>query len=284
MKATRMHRPLLGLLGLLLSLTSCGPKAPAPQSRGVFVSIAPQGWAAKELMKGVGWVEVLAPPGSDPHTFEPTLGQMQAMSNAKALFLMGMPFEVMFRLKLRDTLPNLKQLDLRKGMNLLPTDPHVWLSPKEMLTMTRNMASELANLFPDQQEKIQANLKRVEAAAAEVQHALDEDLSPYQGKSFLTFHPFMAYLARDYGLKQIALEQEGQNPSPKQLIAYISLARKENIRAILVQQSMSQVSAKVLADSLGAKLLTVDEMGQDWPEMMKALGQQLAQAFEVSDT
>ena len=53
-------------------------------------------------------------------------------------------------------------------------------------------------------------------------------LKPLKGRKFYVFHPAFGHFGEAYGLKQVAVETGGKEPSAKQLAALIKKARKEN--------------------------------------------------------
>ena len=54
-------------------------------------------------------------------------------------------------------------------------------------------------------------------------------------RKFVIYHPILTYFARDYQLEQLAIEEEGREPSAAQLKSLIERARKEKIKYCLIQ-------------------------------------------------
>ena len=78
----------------------------------------------------------------------------------------------------------------------------------------------------------------------------------------------MSYFARDYGLKQISIEEEGKEPSPAQLKTLIETCRKENIHVIFVQQEFDIRNAQLIADELGVTIIPINPLSYDWSTEM----------------
>ena len=78
----------------------------------------------------------------------------------------------------------------------------------------------------------------------------------------------MSYFARDYGLKQISIEEEGKEPSPAQLKTLIETCRKENIHVIFVQQEFDIRNAQLIADELGVTIIPINPLSYDWHSEM----------------
>ena len=84
------------------------------------------------------------------------------------------------------------------------------------------------------------------------------------GSKFMVFHPAWGYFARDYGLVQFPVEKEGKEPKPKQLIKIINQAKKENIKAIIVQKEFSDKAAKTIAKALNIKVIKESPLSPKW--------------------
>jgi len=85
----------------------------------------------------------------------------------------------------------------------------------------------------------------------------------------------LSYFARDYGLKQISMEDEGKEPSPAQLKKMIETCRKENIHVIFVQQEFDTRNARIIADELELDIIPIQPLSYDWPTEMIHIAQSL---------
>jgi zinc transport system substrate-binding protein len=91
-----------------------------------------------------------------------------------------------------------------------------------------------------------------------------ELFSSCHNKSFMIFHPTLGYLARDYGLKEIAVENEGKEPTPSSLKELIDIGKAEKIRVIFVQREYDTKNARAIAAETGAILETIDPLSENW--------------------
>ena len=58
----------------------------------------------------------------------------------------------------------------------------------------------------------------------ELDEKADGLFSGVKHRSFMIFHPNLGYLARDYGLEEIAVEYEGKEPPPSRMKELIDRA------------------------------------------------------------
>jgi zinc transport system substrate-binding protein len=116
-------------------------------------------------------------------------------------------------------------------------------------------AQRLAEASPGGAQAFAAN-----AAALKGQlKALDEEfrtgLTGCARKEFVTSHNAFGYLARRYGLQQVAitgLTPEAE-PSPKRLIEVAEFARDRKVTTIFFEELVSPKTAESLAREVGAK-------------------------------
>ena len=78
------------------------------------------------------------------------------------------------------------------------------------------------------------------------------------------FHPAWGYFAWTYGLKEVPIELEGKEPSPKELKELIQFARQRGIKVILVEPQFSDRIAKIISREIHGKLIKVDPLAYEW--------------------
>jgi zinc transport system substrate-binding protein len=82
-------------------------------------------------------------------------------------------------------------------------------------------------------------------------------------KSFIIYHPALTYLARDYGLTQVAVENEGKEPSAKRLAKIIELARTEGIKHIFYQSEFPASSVAVICEDANATAVEINPLDEN---------------------
>jgi zinc transport system substrate-binding protein len=95
----------------------------------------------------------------------------------------------------------------------------------------------------------------------------------------MIFHPTLGYLARDYGLEQVAVEWEGKEPSAARIKELIDMAREKNLRYIFVQKGFDDKNARAIAADTGAELVTIDPLMENWPESVMSIVNALHSSF-----
>jgi len=172
-----------------------------------------------------------------------------------------------------------KHGDDATGSHHHETDPHVWLSPRAAAKIAGNVRDGLAGLDPEGIPLYDENLARLTAELAELDSEIAETLAPYRGMSFFVFHPAYGYFAREYGLKQIAIEVEGREPGPRDLASVVSEAKERRARTLFLQPQHSSPVAETAAREIGAEIEMLDPLGRDYFAMMRQITQKLSEAL-----
>lgn len=282
------------ILAFLLSLTSTAMTAPLQ----VAVSIPPQKWLSDQI-GGEGVITtVLVARGQDPHTFEPTPKQIAGISRSKLYFTIGMEFEQQITQKLDAAVAGLTLIDTTTSISRIAigehgpesetdhgdrhsdgADPHVWLSPLNLISMAEIMATAMSDADPDHAASYRKNLHQTVATLKQLHHELSSELAPYTGASFYVFHPSFGYFAREYGLHQKAVEISGKSPTPKQLSALIARARQDRVRIIFAQPQFDSRSATAVARAIDGVVEPLDPLAEDVAANLRIMAARITKAL-----
>ncbi len=291
----------------LLLATGCSSASKPAVAEGklpVFVGIPPLAYLVEQIAGPYVEVDVLVQPGQDPHTFEPTPQQIQALGRAKIFFEIGMPFEGVLIQKIKEGNQQLEVVDTTVGIQKRPVDvpcehegehahdhpgeggqpdPHVWLSPPLAVILAKNITATLCRADPTHAEDFEKNLT-VLCQKFDTLHAkLKRKLSPYRGRSIYVFHPGFGYFTDTYGLKQEAVEEAGRSPTPKQLHGLIEEARAEGVKTIFTQPQYATQSAQVVAEAIGGRIAIIDGLKKNIIDDVEDIAEKIAGALKTND-
>ncbi len=157
-------------------------------------------------------------------------------------------------------------------------DPHIWLSPDLVKRQAEVIVTSLEHLDPEHAATYRANALRFVERIDELDAQLRSILEAKKGMKFMVFHPSWGYFAESYGLEQVAVEIEGKSPKPAHLKELIELARREKISVIFAQPQFSKKRAEVIAREIGAQVLLIDPLSEDWFANMRAVADKMAAA------
>jgi len=301
---------------IIASLTgncTVSPSATEQDGHIIVASILP----LVEFASKVGGEKInvfeMIPPGASPHTYEPTPGQLEKVSKAGMYLAVGsgIEFEIVWLDKIIAINDDMMFVDCSKGIELIEMsgnpktesgdvevktggqgisdeleddhegsgkDPHIWLSPKNAAVMVENIYLGLSAMDPDNEDYFNNNkvdfLDELEMLDREIREILLEKTR----RKILVFHPGWAYFARDYGLEQIVVEEEGKEPSPRGMASLIDQAKESGIKVVFASPEFSQKSAEVIAGEIGGKVVLISPLARDYVKNLI----NITRAFEES--
>ena len=92
----------------------------------------------------------------------------------------------------------------------------------------------------------------------------------------MVWHPPLSYIARDYGLHQVALGAEGKDFSAAGLKAAIDRARAAGSRVFFVQRGLDSRQAAGVCREAGAAIVEIDPMSYNWQSQLKTIADEIA--------
>jgi zinc transport system substrate-binding protein len=284
---------------ILCALVLLGAAAPASARDRVqvFVTIMPQKYFVEKIGGDLVNVSVLVMPGANPHMYEPSPRQMTSLSMAKAYFAIGISLEDVWLSRFSFSNVSLRIFHTEQGVTKIPMaehhhdageaedrrdevghaeghghddhgilDPHIWLDPVRARTIARNICAGMVGVDPANRAVYEANLAVLLREIDETNDFIASRLAsvPEGKRTFMVFHPSWGYFADRYGLTQVAIEAQGNEPGPRHLAEIIEHGRELGISVVFVQPQFSQKSASVIASELGASVIPLDPLAEDW--------------------
>lgn len=277
-----MKRNLLFML-ILLSvtlLTSCKgnkDKGFDPSKPTVTVTIEPFRYFVEQIAGEDVNINVMVPAGSNPETYEPTPKQMVDLGNSVLYFKVGeIGFEKTWMEKLHKNAPKMKIIDTSAGIDMAKTksgyiDPHTWMSIKNAQIITANIAGALMEMFPDKADAYKQKYWEYRKHLNELAEKMDHyyfSVSEGRQTSFVIYHPILTYFARDYGLEQYPLEDEGREPSISQIQDIINRAKSEDINVLFIQKEFTNRNIQTFIDATQVKPIEINPLSYDWEGQM----------------
>lgn len=266
---------------LLLFSCQAGSKKSDTQKKTVLtVTIEPQRYFLEQLVGDVFMINTLVPPGSSPETYEPAPSVMVEMGNSLIYFMVGgLGFEQVWNERLAINNPSVTIVNCSENIGRLEedehtgdvhdhvhgdTDPHVWSSPRGVKIMAANMLEALVKADPENEEHYRANFVQFTRKINETDSLIRDKLTHAVSRSFIIYHPALAYFADEYDLHQHSVEFQGKNPSPAQIKTLVDLARREQIHTLFIQKGFDTKNMEVIAREIGAEVFEIDPLSYEW--------------------
>lgn len=276
---------IIGLLCVILSIQACKEKSGNKQT--VSVSILPQKYLVEKIAGDYLQVNVMIPPGMSPETCDLSTEQLKKLYDSDICFTIGhLPFELTHLAPVIKQRKDIRIINHSEGIKLLSgscghqhhnghehsgVDPHIWSSPRYVAQMAQQIFKALSEQYPTQKEKFEEGYKTLAKEIETVKEKADSALNEKRGSMFLIYHPALTYLADDYGLQQVAIENEGKEPNPAHLKHIIDLAKEKNIRIIFIQSQFDKNNALSVAKEIGGEVIPIDPLAENWTEEINKL-------------
>ena len=263
----------------------------------VTVSIVPQKYFVEKIAGDLVDTSVMVLPGANPATYEPKPQQMVALTRSEIYFAIGVPFERIWLKKFSSLNSEIMIVHTEDGIEKIPMkglhghvdennhqgikDPHVWLSPSLVKILSRNILIALKKADPAHRLTYETNYKTFMKELDDLDLKIrDVFMRRGAGVQFMVYHPSWGYFAKTYDLKQIPIEIEGKEPTPKELKSLIQHAKDEDVKVIFVQPQFSAKNANTIAKAIGGQVVIVDPMALNWMENLMKVAERFKRALK----
>ncbi|SQC06416.1 ABC transporter substrate-binding protein [Clostridium perfringens] len=247
----------------------------------VTVSIEP----LREFTEIVGGdkvnVKTMVPNGTEPHDFEPKTQDLLELNKAKVFVYNGLGMEH-WKEQVLNTIENkdVKVVEASKGAEVLKegdkVDPHLWLSLDGAKIEAQNIKDALVEVDSDNKSYYEENFEKFAEKLDSLANEYKEKFNRLANKDFVTGHAAFGYLCREFGLKQVSVENlfgEGEI-TPQKMQEIVEFCKKNDIKTIFMPELASEKISQTLANEVGGKIekiytLESNEEGISYIDAMK---------------
>ena len=231
-------------------------------------------------------LDCLIPPDQDPHTYEATPSDRQAVEEADLVFYGGLNFEPAIiemataseseapKIALHDEA--VQQLIEVEEEGELEPDPHVWHDVENGLAMVALIQESLVAIDPDNADMYTENAEQLAAELQALDTWIPEQIAtiPEEQRRLITTHDAMSYYAQAYGLTVegtllgVSTEDE---PTAAKINELATSIRDKAIPIIFAELTANDRVLQTVADEAGVaiseQVLMADGLGpEDSPQ------------------
>jgi zinc transport system substrate-binding protein len=150
-------------------------------------------------------------------------------------------------------------------------DPHIWLDPKRAIQQVENIREGLIEADPEGKETYQANAQGYIDQLKALDAEFTEQLQPYYGKAFVTYHDFAQYLAQSYGLTaEFLVGVPSENASPEDVARVIDAVKASNLKTLMTEPQIQNDPFSALAKDLEISVSQFDPMDSSFAGEIQA--------------
>jgi zinc/manganese transport system substrate-binding protein len=275
------------VVGLVGGCAGSGSGSDGQGSPRIVVTTTILGDLVTQVVGDDADVEVLMPPGADPHDYEPSAAQAAAVREADLVVANGLGLEA----RLLDTLEaaeadGVRVLQVAPQLDPVPfedgggaddhdhgddhehdhegDDPHVWLDPDRMADAAGLVAGEIADATGLDRAALDERAATYAAAARRAAEEADGILAtvPADQRVLVTNHDALGYFARRFDLQLVGVAIPGGStlaePSAGELAELAELVREEGVRAVFSETIVPARVLDALAREAGSEVAVVE--------------------------
>jgi zinc transport system substrate-binding protein len=281
----RVASAVVAALALLLA-AACGQPGGAgegsaqPGRPSIVTAFYPFQFIAERVAGDHASVTNLTAPGAEPHDLELTPRQVATLTTADLVIYQKSFQAAVDEAVVRSENPNV--LDISTVLPLVPLpvddhhdhpsgetedqhdhaglDPHGWLDPTNMVTITNAVADRLSAMDPAHLEDYRRGAKGLVADLTRLDRSFRAGLANCERREFITTHAAFGYLARAYDLQQVGINglSPESEPSPARIAEVQQIAREDQITTIFYETLVSPAVATSIARDLGLRTDVLD--------------------------
>ncbi len=248
---------------IVLSFYACNPSI---KESGVITTIYPNYLILKELLPKNVELDYIVKPGMDPHRFSLNMQMAKKISDSKLIVLNGFGLDNFIGEKykkhhvfLMSNFTKPLYSNMLKGNN-----PHIWLSPVEILKILPHLRAVLVNLFPQNKKIIIKRSNDFQQKLIVLINNLKKGLEPYKNMEIASYHPAWGYFARDFGMKKMIFIKTTPNEelSVKEMIKVINKIKQDNIKVLLSEVNIhDNLIQNLQKDIPNLRVVNIDPIG-----------------------
>ena len=269
-----------------LVLAACGSEssssdssAPASDALTIAASFYPLSEIVETVTNGLSVKIVnLTPPGVGAHDHELTANQLDDLTTVDAVFYLGGGLQPSVEKAVAQLDSAIKVTNLADYATTIDaakeeeghsdddhdhdheahgdTDPHVWLDPANMVSMTQAVVTVLTALSPDSKTTLDTNATTYIAELEQVGKAIDTTFTNCASRSLVTSHDAFSYFAARAKLDTVPIAgvNPENEPSAKELEDIAKVARDAKATTVFFEAQLPDGLAKTVASSIGAEV------------------------------
>jgi zinc/manganese transport system substrate-binding protein len=303
--ATRVAAPAVAALIAALALGSCGYADSNGGGSGrtdvVATTTQVADWARAVGGDAVDVHQILKP-NSDPHDYELRPSDVQAAAGADVVFQNGDNLDAWTGKLVKAAGGDPQVVDLgnvvperlpgeEHGAERSRYDPHWWHDPRNAESAVSAIRDRLAAIAPGDRAVFARNARPYLSQLRRLDRAITAciDRVPRAQRKLVTDHDAFGYFARRYGLAVVGAVIPSQTtvaqPSAGELTRLAEVIRRENVRAVFPESSISPKLARAIAAETGASsdfTLYGDTLGPRGSDGATYLGMEAANAETIA--
>jgi manganese/iron transport system substrate-binding protein len=228
----------------------------------------------------------LLPVHADPHAYEPTPGDLQAVSDAHVVFINGLGLEVFLEEMLKNVGRGGPVVSLSEGIDPLTFgegfqheegspgeaeedhdhgtyDPHVWFDPTNVMVWTDRVAQTLSILDPGNSSLYEREAQAYQEQLQDLDEWIFELISqiPPEDRKLVTDHRVFDYFASRYGFDVVGavipVYSSAAEPSAQEIVELQLKVRDLGVKTLFVGVTVNPDVVRAVVEDTGIEMISL---------------------------
>lgn len=237
-----------------------------------------------DIVKNVGGdrvqVTALMGPGTDPHLYKASQGDIGRLNEAHMIFYSGIHLEgkmTEILSKLSEEKPVIPVADSIEKEKLMKTgdnqyDPHVWFDVQLWIEAVKSVDRELAQADPRHQDDYHQRAQKYTAQLEDLDQYVREQIKsiPKERRVMVTAHDAFGYFGRAYDIEVVGLQgiSTASEYGLKDVRRIVNLLVDREIKAVFVESSVPKRSIQAVVEGTKKKGHTIEIGGELFSDAM----------------
>ena len=226
---------------------------------------------AKQIAQDTIDLKCLIGAGADPHDYQPTPADRQAIDNAKLILYAGYNFEPSIIKLIKASSNSAPKVAINEVAVTAPltmeedgkkeTDPHVWHNAQNGIKIVAAIQSSLAKVVPANANKYSSNAKALTTQIGQIDTWIKSQLNtiPSKSRKLVTTHDALGYYADAYkipvegALQGLSTEEK---PTPVGMKKLVDEIKKTGVPTVFGETTSSSKVLEQVAKEANVKIFS----------------------------
>ncbi len=283
----------IAVAGLLLAGAACTVDETSTTSASATGSTAPKVISVvttttqlTDLAKEIGGSRVkvygVLKANVDPHDYEPSPADIDALAKADVIVKNGVDLEGWFDDTIKAAAPKGQIIDASEGITIRKGeeehegeevkagegeheegDPHIWHNPQNVAVMVTSMAAAMEKAAPDAAADIQKNLATYKDKLTKLDSDITTQVAGLTNNKLVTNHDAFGYYIDHYGLEFVGSIIPSFDTSAElsatQIAEIVATIKSTGTRAVFSESSLPPKTAEAIGKEAGVKVVAGED-------------------------
>lgn len=271
-----------------LAVAGCSEKGQGPSIADRPIRIVTTTGMIADAAQNVGAgrvdVQPLMGPGTDPHLYKATAGDVRTLDGADIILYNGLELEgrmaeifdaMRSKRAVVAVAENLHEQDLIT-LTASKKDPHVWFDVQLWKQVVESIRDALIDLDPGHSEKYNENTRQYLSKLDELDAWAKREFEsiPRDQRVLVTAHDAFGYLGKRYGIEVLAIQgvSTATEASAADIRRLADVLSTRKIKALFVESSVPQSTIEALQQAVKSRGWNIELGGELFSDAMGAPG------------